>query len=647
MTEGDDILKWGLWVYKIKNIERGTDPPQIFSGWKRYFMWINKGTIYYGDEEGKPQYDIPVAACRSAERFDPDEFAQRKGRDAPSMLTDFAWLLKTVEYTIVFVSDSESQCMAWIDGINAMLPRHQRTVSGFNGHSNIVPYSNGTNNFNNYNNTSTSAFGSSITASALQARGGGGRGMRQFDDDEISIGRASTAYTNHDRRESYQHGSNMVGQYRDPMGSSGMYNPNSRTPPNGHQRSSSYGNYGHAYGTLEGGGSGSKGFSQNNRGASLSAQSSPNTASLGYNGPGTLVVQPSEWDLMSNRHSRSNTNTGLVSRDDPDTDVVALGSWVQKIKGDNADKSTSWNRRYMWMEDGGILWYGSERGNKDRSINITNCESIERLTDEEMYKYKAPSHLFRYGLRLRMSKGGQKCWVFACESEAITVGWYKVWKKLIPLTAEELALEVQLTYEENRSQADYYNQQHRLAEEKRKRDEAKKKEEEERMKKQIDLMAKSMLSAAAAQEKKEREEKEKAEQKKKEELALARLEAQKKAKEEEERKLKDKVAIEMELQKRLAAQRTKDMEAQKLFMEKEVERRMTELKLKQLEEEVARKKKEEEDAKKAEEERQRVAAERAKRQKELEEDEARMAEVHSEMIKRNQKKESTGCCVIS
>eukprot|EP00742_Colponemidia_sp_Colp-10_P017784 GILJ01020489.1.p1 GENE.GILJ01020489.1~~GILJ01020489.1.p1 ORF type:complete len:447 (-),score=102.18 GILJ01020489.1:147-1487(-) len=446
-----------------------------------------------------------------------------------------------------------------------------------------------------------------------------------------------------------------MGNYHDPMASSGVnFTNNTRTPTGQHLRSSSYGNYGHAYGTLEGGnGSGSKGFSQQNRSGG-SAYQSPSTASLAYNGPGQLVVQTSEWDLMSNRHSRTNTNTGLVSRDDPDTDVVALGSWVQKVKGDNADKTTSWNKRYMWMEDGGILWYGSERGNKDRSIPVRDCTSVERLTDEEMYSYKAPSHLFRFGLRLRMTKGGSKCWVFACDSEAITVGWYKVWKKLIPLTAEELALEVQLTYEENMHASDYYTQQHRLAEEKRKREEAKKKQDEENMKKKIDIMTKSMFAAAAVQEeqrlakeKKDKEDKEKADQKKREELAQARLDAQRKAKEEEDRRLKDAVVLEMELQKRLSAQRSKDMEAQQLFMEKEVERRMTEMKLKNLEEELARKKKEEEDAKKAEEERQRQAAERARLQKELEDDEARMADVHNEMVKRNQKKDSTGCCVIS
>eukprot|EP00758_Cryptobia_borreli_P002850 Tbor_TRINITY_DN3341_c0_g1::TRINITY_DN3341_c0_g1_i1::g.23452::m.23452 len=120
MDEHENVLKWGMWVYKTQNLKLGEKSPEVFSHWKRYFMWFNKESLYYGESEGKADKSIPIDTLRGAERITSYEFDNRK---PPTLMADYGWILNIIDKTMIFASDSESQCVAWVDGINAMLDR--------------------------------------------------------------------------------------------------------------------------------------------------------------------------------------------------------------------------------------------------------------------------------------------------------------------------------------------------------------------------------------------------------------------------------------------------------------------------------------------------------------------------------------------
>ena len=772
-----ELLKWGMWVHKIPNIPRGSEPPATLNHWGRYFMWMNKGTIYYGEEEGKPSCDIPVASCRSADRFDPVEFSQKKGAGAPSMLTDFAWILKTVEFSTIFVSDSEQQCQSWVDGINSMLPGHLQREASTSPSSATAFAASGRR--ESIMMGSNSVYGAPPAAAAHHQRsashlGSGGypSGSQYAHEDELFTAdaravlqqqRSGGAYPPQQQQypPQQQQYPPQHHQYPATVGSRlGGLNETHRAPqqqlsivtspltpglgvgsdrptptyasfdaPNnsrggsaagGGQLTTRYEEERRASAAFGAGGGALvvQGHQQQNyhsdpyhsgsmRGGTSSALSPYNAHANGNTS--NLQVMEREDALREEAARRRFAATEELRRAEEATDIVAMGTWVQKVKGDEADgernkkfsSNVEWQTRWMWMEGlrsasngsgissvgvgsmgsglggagaGTILFYGAQKGKKEKQIHIDKCISVERLSDEEMYSFKAPAHLYRFGLRLVAPNG--KNWVFACESELEALGWYSVWRKIIPLSAAELARQVQQGHEEVANQQDYFNEKHRLAEAQRRREaEAKKALEEERQR-EIEAraaeMAMAQSTAASAEAERQRAAAAEAQQ---QQLALQQqfqlmiqqkqaaerdraaaqssqqetmrafqqeMQRQIDAKAREEKMLAE---IEANHKKKLEEQRKADAEEAERRVNEVVERKMLEAKLKAYEEEEARRKKAAEDAEREEAERKRREAEKKRLQEELEEDERRMAEAHAEAMAK--KKKDTGCCVIS
>ena len=424
----------------------------------------------------------------------------------------------------------------------------------------------------------------------------------------------------------------------------------------GHQRTSSMGMYEAHLG--EESGSPNRGFGQqqhkrrasySNVGAFPGATGSNALVPTGYHsntnsgggGGGSLVPYGAEAGSPHHQRARS----ASVTPDNHDvSELVVMGTYVQKMRGDRCEKNGSkkdWSRKWMCMIDT-TLWYGAERNQKETSIEINKCTVVERLEDEDMYGYRAPKELYRYGLRLKAPGG--KVWVFACESELSAQGWYTVWKKTIPLSTEELAMAAHYTYESNLAQEHYLDEKHRYANMQREQEAKKKKDEQERVAHMNKTMAENLVKAVQAAEESKKKQRLEAIEAKKAEQGLSEAKARELKQQEE--------FIAKEVAKRLAKERGEEIPEEEEILdpndpdyaEKEIANRVKRaLTDAQRSEEEKKKKKEEKDRKDNEENRARNA-EKERLAAELRDLETNQIQVHKEATEGKQK--GGGCCIV-
>lgn len=627
-------MHFGMWVYKTQSLKRNEKSPPVFSNWKRYFMWFNKGTLFYGENEGEPDKSIPVATCRGAELLAHDDFAKRK---PPTLLSDFGWILKTVEKTLVFVSDSDSQRTVWVDGINGMLPRgHQRSVSGYQA-----------------------MFSDPMAVSMNHGVSSGG-----FLADPMSTSgnhAGGNPFANNSR---VQHPFSNGG---DNNNSSMFFTP--ATPPpdsltvnrvaggghSGHQRTSSMGMYDSHFG--EDSGSPNRGFGQQSHirrasystaGGFVGTGGSNALVPTGYHhntnsGGGGGALVPYGADPGSPHHQRARSASAVPDSHDV-SELVVMGTFVQKMRGDRCEKNGSkkdWSRKWMSMI-GTTLWYGAERNQKDTSIEINKCTSVERLEDEDMYGYRAPTTLYRFGLRLKAPGG--KVWVFACESELAAQGWYTVWKKTIPLSTEELAMAAHYTYESNLAQEHYLDEKHRHANMQREQEAKKKKDEQERVAHMNKTMAENLVKAVQAAEESKKKQLLEAVEAKKVEQGVSDAKARELRQQEE--------FIAKEVAKRLAKERGEVIPEEEEILdpndpdyaEKEIASRVKRALTDAKKTEDEKKKIRDEKDKKDNEENRARNAEKERLAAELRDLETNQIQVHKEATEGKQK--DGGCCIV-